>query len=227
MADAEAALEQAEASHAAANTVSSRSLVRAPFDGLVARRYHNPGDLVESSASDPVLRFIDPRRSEVVASVPLADASRVLPGSLGHLVGVAAEGRYPGLKVVSRPAAVELGTSTVPVRLAFDGPVDLPAGAPVEVDIEAEFHADVVLVPDSSIVREGEVTYVFVAVGDRAERRQVRAALSDGESVEILDGIVEGDQVIVKGQAGLPDGAAVALATGVGPTPPAAVGQEP
>jgi RND family efflux transporter MFP subunit len=71
VADAEAAVGQAEASRAAAITAAARSTVRAAFDGVVARRFHNPGDLVEAAASDPVLRVIDPRRLEVVASVPL------------------------------------------------------------------------------------------------------------------------------------------------------------
>jgi RND family efflux transporter MFP subunit len=227
MADAQAALEQAAASRTAANTVAGRSLVRAPFDGLVAKRYHNPGDLVEASAGDPVLRFIDPLRFEVVASVPLADASRVVPGSPGHLVGESAGRPYPGLKVVSRPAAVAMGTATVPVRLAFDGPVELPAGTPVEVDIEAEIHADVVLVPNAAIVREGEDTFVFVVTGGSAERRLVRTALSDGERVEILSGVTAGDEVIVEGHAGLPDGAAVTVATASGATNPAVAGKEP
>ncbi len=74
VADAQAALAQAEAARAAANLVAARSVVRATFDGVVAKRYHNPGDLVEPVSADPVLRVIDPRRLEVVASVPLADS---------------------------------------------------------------------------------------------------------------------------------------------------------
>ena len=65
--------------------MAGRATVRATFDGIVARRMHNPGDLVEATASDPVLRVIDPRRLEVVAAVPLADAPRVEVGAPAHL----------------------------------------------------------------------------------------------------------------------------------------------
>ena len=41
-----------------------RATVRATFDGVVAKRMHNPGDLVEATSGDPVLRIIDPRRLE-------------------------------------------------------------------------------------------------------------------------------------------------------------------
>jgi membrane fusion protein (multidrug efflux system) len=221
LADAQAALEQANASRSAASTVATRSVVRATFDGLVAKRYHNPGDVVEASFSDPVLRVIDPRRLEVVASIPLADASRVVMGAPGRLSGVPAD-THARLKVVSRPAAVDPGTASVPVRLAFESPASFPAGTPVQLDIDAERHDGVVLVPLPAIVREGEETAVFVARDGKAERRAVKTGLSDTERVEILSGITAGEQVIVDGQAGLPDGSAIAAAAGQTPDTSAA-----
>ena len=52
---------------------------------MIAKRFHNPGDFVEPTASDPVLRVIDPRRLEVVASVPLSESPRVVLGAHGWL----------------------------------------------------------------------------------------------------------------------------------------------
>jgi RND family efflux transporter MFP subunit len=207
IANAEAAIAQAKAALAAAQTVAGRAIVRATFDGVVAMRDHNPGDLVEPAASDPVLRVVDPNRLEVVASVPLADSARVQVGASGHLVGAPANTSEVELKARSRPTAVEAGTATVPVRFGFDRPVNIPVGSPVQIDIEAEEHRDVVLVPAAAIVREGEETAVFVANDGKAARRLVRIGLTDGANVEIASGISAGDRVIVDGQAGLPDGA--------------------
>ena len=131
IADAQAAVAQAEASRAAAATVATRSIVHATFDGLVAKRYHSPGDVVEPSASDPVLRVIDPQRLEVVAAVPLTDVTRIVLGAHGRLTGKLAGESEVALKVVSRPSAVDPGTATIPVRLAFARATNLPAGAPV------------------------------------------------------------------------------------------------
>ena len=110
---------------------------------------------------------------------------------------------------ISRPAAVDAGTATVPVRLAFAGPTNYPSGTPVQLDIEAEQHANVVLIPAPALVREGEETAVFVAKGEKAERRMVAIGLTDGMDVEIVSGVKEGEMVIVDGQAGLPDGAKI------------------
>ena len=191
-AEAEASLAQANASRAAAQVVAGRATVRATFDGVVAKRYHNPGDLVEASSGDPVLRVIDPRRLEVVASVPLADVSRIKVGATARVSSAPSDAPEARLSVLSLPAAVEPGTATVPVRLGVTGDAAVTAGAPVEVDIQAEQHDDAVLVPVDAIVREGEETAVFVANAGKAERRSVEIGLVDGAQVEIVSGLQGG-----------------------------------
>lgn len=211
VAEAQAALTEARASLVAAQTLAGRAVVRATFDGIVAKRTHNPGDLVEASASDPVLRIIDPRRLEVVASVPLADVPRIHAGASAVLTPPPNTAPEIRLKVISLPAAVETGTATVPVRLGFASPANFAAGTPVQVDIEAEQHQNVVIVPAVAIVREGEETAVFVARDAKAQRRHVQTGITDGANVEILSGVDANEMVIVDGQAGLPDGAAIAV----------------
>lgn len=219
-AEAEAGLGEARGTLEAAETSASRSTSRATFDGIVARRAHNPGDFVEATASDVILRVIDPRRLEVSASIPLADVSRVAIGASGRLAGTHGEDAI-ALKVVSRPAAVQPDTAAAPVRLAFGlpraesrgSPPTFAAGTPVQVDIDAEQHTDVVMVPEPAIVREGEETFVFVAMGNKAQRRPVMLGLSDGVHAEIRSGLQAGEPVIVRGQAGLPDGATITVET--------------
>ena len=206
--DAQAALSQAQAGRNASQTLAGRQTVTATFDGVIAKRFHNPGDLVEAASSDPVLRVIDPARLQVDASVPISDLSRIVMGATGRLIVSSDQPPLP-LKVVSRPAAVEAGTAAAPVRLSFLTPHSLAAGTPVQVEIDAEEHTNVVLVPVEAIVREGEETAVFVAAGDKAERRRVVVGIVDGLHAEIREGLKAGEQVIVHGQAGLPDGAAI------------------
>ena len=203
LADAEADLAAAQTALAAARTVADRSIVRATFDGVVARRAHNAGDVVEAASSDPVLRVIDPRRLEVVASVPVTDAAAIRPGASARIVGAAG----PALKVAARPVAVQEGTVTVAIRLAFSGPANYPVGAPVEVEIDRETHKDAVLVPSSAVVREGAETAVFVAADKKASRRAVTLGLENGDKAEITSGVKAGEAVITTGQNGLPDGA--------------------
>jgi len=213
LADAEADLAAAQAASTAAGAMAARSVVRATFDGIVAKRSHNPGDLVEASGSDAVLRVVDPRRVEVVASVPINDALGIAVGAPARIVDAWASTGDDSLKVVARPAAVQQGTATVAVRLAFAKPTRYPVGAPVRVAIDTDTHHNVVLVPASAVVREGEETAVFVVENQMAKRREVKIGIEDDDHVEIVSGLKAGEMVITSGQNGLPDGAKVTLAT--------------
>lgn len=210
LADAGAGVTEAQATLGASESSASRSTVRARFSGVIAKRLHNPGDLVEAAASDPVMRLVDPRRLEVTASVPIPDVPHIVVGAAGELRGSA--GADPiALKVISRPAAVDPGTASVPIRLAFAVPDVAPIGTPVQVTINAEEHKNVVLVPSVAVLREADETAVFVVNGDKAERRVVTVGLSDDEHTEIVSGVKSGEPVIVTGQAGLPDGAKISV----------------
>jgi RND family efflux transporter MFP subunit len=211
LADAQAAVARADAAQSAAEAAAARTLIHAPFAGIVARRFRNPGDVVSGAVTDPILRLVDPRRLEVIASIPPSDVSRVLPGATARL---ASAGGAPAVRLVvaSRPGA---GTATagvaLPVRLAPLDPISLAVDTPVQVDIDLEEHANAVLVAPEAIVREGGKTAVFIAAGDRAERREVTTGVMDDRQVEITSGVRGGELVITRGHAALEDGAMITV----------------
>ena len=208
VADADADLTNARAAAEAADAVAARSVVRATFDGVVSKRTHNPGDLVEATGADAILRVVDPGRLEMVAQIPLADVPRIRVGAPAHVVNAASR-ETAVLTVVSRPAAAQDNSATVPVRLAFKSAAKYPVGAPLAVDIDAEVHRNVVLVPIAAVVHEGEEAAVFVVSDEKAHRRPVMVGLVDGEHAEVIGGVMPGDAVIVTNQNGLSDGAMV------------------
>jgi RND family efflux transporter MFP subunit len=210
LADAQANLTRAEAVQKAADAALARTMIHAPFSGVVARRLRNPGDVTSGAATDPILRLVDPKRLEVLASVPASDLSRVLPGTTARLAGVAGSG-VVRLTVSSRPGAVAVLGGTVPVRLTPVEPVTLAVDSPVQVDIDLEEHANAVLVAPEALVRDGGTAAVFVVAGNRAERREVTTGVVDDRYVEITSGVRAGELVITRGQSGLEDGAAISV----------------
>jgi RND family efflux transporter MFP subunit len=212
LAEAQAMLTQAQAGRNSAQALAGRTTVVATFNGVIAKRSHNPGDLVEAASSDPVLRVIDPARLQVDASVPIPDLARIKIGANARVMLSDDQDPIP-MKVASRPAAIEPGTAAAPVRLAFLSPPSLAVGTPVQVEIDAEEHSNVVLVPAEAIVHEGDEAAVFVAAGKKAQRRPVVVGIVDKEHAEIKSGVKAGESVIVKGQAGLPDGATITTET--------------
>ncbi len=213
LADAQAAVERARTIETAAAAAAAKAIVRAPFDGIIAARLHNPGDLVQGTGTDPVLRLIDPRRLEIAAFVAAADASRVVPGATARTTSPI-DGRVVRLIVTPVAAAPQRAADgTIPVRLEFAEPqTELPVNARVEVDIDAEERDGVIFVVPEAVVMQSGQPFVFVAAGDRAERRAVTTGLSEGQRIEITSGVAVGDLVITQGQIGLVNGARITAA---------------
>ncbi len=212
LADAEAAVSETQAAVQASTLLLQRETVSAPFTGVVARRWHNPGDLVESSSADPILRIIDPSRLQVEISVPVGELPRVRVDNPAQVIG---PGAFPPEEATVRsgPAAVDPATGSATVRIAFARPARLPAGTPVQVVVFGEEHRGALLVPEGAVVHEGPESFLFTVDDEsRARRRRVEVGITGGGDAEILSGIGDNEMVVVKGQEALPDGAAVTTA---------------
>jgi RND family efflux transporter MFP subunit len=212
LAEAKATLGQAQAATRNALAVESRTVVRARFDGVIAKRAHNPGDLVEPAAADLVLRVVDPQKLQVVASVAIPDLARVQAGRAARIIVPGLDEPQAG-KVLTRPVAVDQAGVAADVRIAFDAPVQLAAGTPVRVEIVAEQHPRALAVPASAVLHEDADAFVMIAGTDaKAHKRKIAVGLTTPALVEITGGVQAGESVIVKGHQGLPDGAAIAPA---------------
>jgi RND family efflux transporter MFP subunit len=210
-AEAEAALARAESDAAAARLLADRAVVTARFSGVIAKRWHNPGDLVDASSSDPILRVIDPRTLQVVASVPAADLVRIVVGRPAEVTGPGG-GDPEEITVSTKAAQMDQTGSVGEVRLTFKARTRFTAGMPVQVSIVGEQHVGVVTVPTEAVLHDGEEAFVMVAGTDNVAHRQVVTLGLEGDgAVEIVKGVAAGDRVIVRGQTALPDGAAVAV----------------
>lgn len=84
-------------------------------------------------------------------------------------------------------------------------------GTRVQIQLTTAEEENVIAVPTLSIVRDGNDTYVFVANGGKAERRQVKLGRINGTYQEILDGLKGGESLIVSGQHTLKDGDSVTV----------------
>jgi membrane fusion protein, multidrug efflux system len=211
LADAQAAAERVRSQHARAVDAAGRAIVRAPFDGIVAARQHNPGDLVLSS-NDPVLRVVDPHRLDLVVLVGEADIPRVVPGATARVSGPTANMPI-GLKVQRRLADRATPEGSLPFLLVFDDAVQLPVDARVDVEIDAEERADAVLVPAEALIQDDGETVVMIAAGSRAERRPVSTGIRNEDRVELTSGVRAGELVITRGHLGLADGTAISVAS--------------
>jgi membrane fusion protein (multidrug efflux system) len=217
LADAQAIVDRGRTAQTAAQAGVGRAVVRAPFDGVVATRFYNPGDMVLSTTA-PILRIVDPRRLEIVASVPRKDQSRVVTGATARVASAGPErvrlnvaGRATDLSALAL-AKAEVPDDSVAFRLVFAEPSTLAVDSPVQLDIDAEERTDTVLIPAEALVRNGTDATIFVVNESRAQRRLVKTGIEDEARIEITEGLRAGELVITRGHIGLADGSPITVA---------------
>ncbi|MGG4144906.1 efflux RND transporter periplasmic adaptor subunit [Paenibacillus algorifonticola] len=98
----------------------------------------------------------------------------------------------------TRMYALELTTDNA------DG--SLKPGSRVQVELTTVAEENVIAVPSLSIVREGSETFVMLSNAGTAEKRAVKLGRVNGVYQEVLEGLKEGETVVVSGQHTLSDG---------------------
>jgi multidrug efflux pump subunit AcrA (membrane-fusion protein) len=71
---------------------------------------------------------------------------------------------------------------------------------------------DIVVVPITAIMYEDSRMKVFTAEGDRAKEKPVKAGSKYGEYMEIVEGLQNGETIVVAGQNNLADGVKINVA---------------
>ena len=193
----------------AASTQSGFYVVRAPFAGVIAEVPVSLGDM--AMPGRPLLTLYDPSALRVTAALPQSLASRMDAGQLPRV-------ELPGLPTAAawlHPSRVQLlptvdaATHTVTVR------ADLPAGLvgvspgmfarlwlPVQHAPGAGAATAPLSVPLASIVRRAEMTGLYVLdANGKPVLRQVRLGRTTGDRVEILSGLMVGEQVAADPQS--------------------------
>ncbi len=98
-------------------------------------------------------------------------------------------------------------TKTYTLELEIPNPGNqLQPGSRYMVQLTTEAEEQVLAVPVLSVIREESNTYVFVKEGDAYRKKPIKLGRVGGEYQEVLEGLKEGDRVVVTGQNTLKDG---------------------
>jgi len=189
----------------------------APVDGVLLRRHFESARPVQ--AGEPLVEIGDPAQLEVEVDVLSADAVRLREGMRVELLrwggGPALPGRVRriepgGFTKVSALGVEEQRVWTI-VELAGDPDAwqRLGEGYRVNARFVLDEREDALRVPASAVFRHGEGHAAFRIDGRRARLAPVQAGLQGGGWVEVLDGLGEGDRVVVHPDRALEDGAQV------------------
>lgn len=183
----------------------SNTRIRAPFAGRIVERTAELGQTVGSS--DALFRLASFSPLYADAYISEQDSRRVRSGQVAEVsLGASGEDSMDG-RVLRVSPVVDDSTGTVKVTAEIR-PKDSAyrPGAFVRVRIETDVRSETVLAPKRAIVEEDGESFVFVSLGETAEKRIVEIGYEDGASVEIRSGLRAGESIVVAGQGALKDG---------------------
>jgi RND family efflux transporter MFP subunit len=210
---AAAQLEQARAGLNLAQHALDVSIMRAPFAGVVASKNAEVGDVINpmmggfGGGAGGVLTLMDYSKVKLAAAVSSEAISRIRKGQeavlrVDSLPGREFRGAVRVVNLTADPLSKKFG-----VEVVIDNPDGaLRPGTFGDLVFEVQSHENALAVPQAAIL---ENAYVFLAEGGKAVRKNVALGIQNTTMIEVLDGLAEGDAVIVEGNFGLEEGAAV------------------
>jgi membrane fusion protein (multidrug efflux system) len=182
----------------------SYTQIKTPIDGIVGDRLIKPGDRIQPS--DKLYTVINTSEMIAVVYAPEKEMGNVVKNQRAYITSDNLPGeQYEGwIKRVSPVVDPQSGTFKITVGVKNPNNI-LRAGMFVNTNIITATHENAVLIPKTAIVYENEQLSVYVVKDSIANKVPLKVGFQDYEKIESLTGIVEGDQIIVVGQAGLKD----------------------
>lgn len=211
--EARSALQVAHAASQLAEARLAKLSITAPFSGRVGLRgvsvgaYATPGEAIVN------LEKIDQLKLDF--RVPETRLTQVTVGQDVELTVDAYPDRRFGGKIYAIDPQVDVNGRSLRIRARLPNPeMALRPGLFARVIIKGLEEREVVRVPESAVVPNGEDKFVYSIIGGKAKENKVTTGRLRAGEVEILQGIEAGVQVITSGQTRLRDGMVVDVIAG-------------
>jgi RND family efflux transporter MFP subunit len=187
----------------------ARSVLRAPFSGIVADRLLQPGEWAESGTE--VMRLVNTELVEVRAMVPLAALKFVTKGSK---LQVQADGVINQATVRSLVPVGDLQSRLMDLRLDLEGN-PWAAGQGVRITVPTAQAVKAITVHRDAVVLRRSGAYLYrVNAESSAERVDVTLGIAAGDYIEVIGELAAGERVVTVGNERMRPGQQVSVKGG-------------
>jgi RND family efflux transporter MFP subunit len=194
-------------------TLLAYTQIVAPFDGVVARRLVNRGDLVQAATSTRTTPLFTVQRIDTIrvfCDVPENDVPHLHLGDSAIVKPYGFEGK-PFVGSVTR-FSLRLNPETRNMRTEIDLPNPeerLYPGMYAEVSLEMNRRPDALTVPAAAVGSDGVGNFVYTITDNRVTRLAINIGLTDSGRTEVTGGLSKETPVVTTFRAAPPPGTAV------------------
>ena len=188
----------------------AKTEIYAPFSGKVGLRSVSVGQYVASNTLIATIQQLDPIKIEF--DVPEKYSSQIKPGLELSFMTDASDSTYTA-KIYAIESAITTETRTLKVRALCPNPSGiLNPGTFARVNIVLEKFPDAIKVPSEAVLTILDGNSVFVCRNGKAVATKVTTGIRTDYDIQITNGLLPGDSLIVTGLLQLTDGSAVKVA---------------
>ena len=186
------------------------TVIKAPISGIVSQKYIEVGEM--AIAGNPVAEIVDTREIEIKVALTEFDIGKVFVGQQAEVILPA----YPNKKFIGKVYYVSPVADPVskkfPVKIRLKNPNgEIKAGMVAEVKIITKRQKNVLVIPKSAVFKEGEIEKVYVVENSRVKIKNVKTEPIDENRLKVLEGLSEGEEIIVNGNYDLKEGQLVTV----------------
>lgn len=177
-------------------TLIDKSIIRAPFNGVLGLRQVSPGAYVTPATIMATIQQVN--QVKIDFTLPEAYSGIIKKGLAVEVELDANSGQRQRAVVVATEPGVNTNTRNLTVRAILQGGKSNPGGF-VKVFIDEGKARSSVKVPANAIIPDDKNNQLVVVKGGKANFVNVRTGLREADMVEIVDGVKTGDSVVVTG----------------------------
>ena len=197
-------------------TMLEYTRVTAPFAGVITKRYADTGSMVQAGTSSntqamPVARVSEISRLRLILPVPESAVPTVKIGQTIEARVPSLQRSFPG-RVARFSGKIQSATRTMDTEVDVVNPsLTLAPGMFAEVNLTMAGKARALVVPVQAVQMGADESkgQVMVVRAGKIESRAVKLGMQTPSHFEVLDGVAEGDLVIIGNRAGLKAGQSV------------------
>ena len=209
----QAKLKEMEAVLAQEEIRLENTVITAPFQGEIMRKYVDAGALV--SPSTALVHLVHTNTLKIVANILERDIPLLKPGMTARIRVEA----YPDKEFEGKVSRINTGldsaTRTLQAEIEIPNPARLlKPGMFARMEIFLLEKPGVMAVLREAVLEENGAKFIFMVEGNRAARKPVVTGITQDQYVEIREGLKEGDRVIIKGQNLIRDNSTVRVVEG-------------
>jgi RND family efflux transporter MFP subunit len=194
---AQATLDNAQVAVEQAQRNLDKARIFAPFDGYVAAMNFSVGD---SAGTNPAITIVDLSQLQVKVTLAEVDMAKLKVGQTAQMTLDALAGKtYNGQVIAIGPVGtITQGVVNYPITVAItDADSAIKPGMTANLAIVVERRENVLLVPTRAVRVQGNQKTVTVMYKGQSIAVPVGTGLSNDQSIEITNGLKEGDEVVI------------------------------